>query len=211
MISVVGYGSLLSEKSARETVPNLHNFRLVTVHGYKRIFNKVGIVFLSRYGASPDALDIASCSTLPDKSVSIICSQFECSEEEYRALIEREHRFTWVSVETCELESTEFSSGLMCTTASDEWYKTQKCISSSDYENRVGRYYQGAIWRNDIFPYPRYLQFCLRSAAEQGQTVLDNFLDSSFLADGQTSLRSYLQSAPELALFLSASGSYSYK
>ena len=211
MISVVGYGSLLSEQSARETVPNLHNFRLVTVQGYKRIFNKVGIVFLSRHGASPEALDIASCSTLPDDSVSIICSQFECSEEEYRALIEREHRFDWVVVDTCSLEGSTPSSGWMCTTANDHWYRTVKCTSPSDYERRVGRYYQGAIWRNDILPYPRYLQFCLRSAAEQGPVVLDNFLDSSFLADGKTSLRSYLNDSPELAVLMSTVGGYSYK
>ncbi len=83
MISVAGYGSLLSEASARETVPGLQNFRLVKVPGYRRIFNKVGIVFISRHGADPESLQIASCSTQADPDSAIICSQFECSEADF--------------------------------------------------------------------------------------------------------------------------------
>ena len=123
MISVVGYGSLLSEWSARQTVPGLQNFRLVRVPGYRRIFNKVGIVFLSRHGADPDSLQLASCSTQPVAGCEIICSQFECSAEEFIELYEREHRFRWIEVETVPLDRAHPSDtppdtpsvGRMCT------------------------------------------------------------------------------------------------
>ncbi|MGB0205374.1 MAG: gamma-glutamylcyclotransferase family protein [Neptuniibacter sp.] len=209
MISVVGYGSLLSEQSARETVPALQNFRIVRVPGYRRIFNKVGIVFLSRHGADPASLELASCSTLPDPHSEIICSQFECTEADFRMLYEREHRFEWVDVET--IESTRLiSSGRVCTTSTDDYYRHRKCQSSQEYHERVGQHYPGKIWRSDILPFPRYLAFCLQAAQGQGTEVLNNFLDSSYIADGQTTIRKYIASHPQLQDWRSIDCGYSY-
>lgn len=191
MIPVLGYGSLLSEASARETVPGLERFRLVRVPGYRRIFNKVGVVFFSRHGACHDSLEIASCSTEPAPGCDILCAAFDCPEEEFLALYEREHRFRWVEVEAVEADGGS-SRGRICTRYSDEEYRLNKCVTDAEYHSRVGQFYQGRLWRDDILPFPRYLSFCLRAAASQGEAVLDNFLDSSFLADGQTSLRLYL-------------------
>ena len=209
MISVVGYGSLLSEASARQTVPALQNFRLVRVPGYRRIFNKVGIVFLSRHGASPDSLHLASCSTQEATGQEIICSQFECSAEDFVELYEREHRFRWTEVDTVGLDGRPYT-GRMCTGYDDLEYRLNKCITPQEYELRVGQYYRGAIWRNDILPFPRYLAFCLQSAATQGQAVLDNFLDSSFLADGITPIREYLLQSPELQDWRTFDAGYNY-
>ncbi|EAR61905.1 hypothetical protein [Neptuniibacter caesariensis] len=193
MISIIGYGSLLSESSARETVPDLCNFRLVRVPGYRRIFNKVGIVFLSRHGADPQSLQLASCATEADKTSVLICSQFECSEESFSELYEREHRFEWVDVESVDSSGVK-TVAKMCTQSTDEHYRFQKCGSEKEFYERVGRYYQGPLWRDDILPFPRYLAFCLQAAEGQGADVLDNFLDTSYLADGCTSIRRYLDS-----------------
>lgn len=209
MISVIGYGSLLSEQSARETVPELENFRLVEVPGYRRIFNKVGIVFFSRHGASEADLEIASCSTQAYDGISIVCSQFECSEKAFLGLYEREHRFRWVEVETLD-QRGERSLGRICTGFNDQDYRLNKCITDDEYQRRVGRFYSGSLWRDDILPFPRYLAFCLQAASSQGEAVLDNFLDSSYLADGITSIRSYLKSAPALADWHLMDTGYSY-
>jgi hypothetical protein len=77
------YGSLLSETSARESVKNLRNFRLVRVRQYRRIFNKVGIIFLQKYKIEKADLRIASCATRSDPDSDIICSGFECDENEF--------------------------------------------------------------------------------------------------------------------------------
>jgi hypothetical protein len=220
MISVVGYGSLLSEASARQTVPALQNFRLVRVPGYRRIFNKVGVVFLSRHGADPSSRELASCSTQLDDHCEIICSQFECSPEDFVELYEREHRFRWVEVETLRFNSlgsdssqglSTKASGRMCTGYDDMEYRLNKCITPAEYELRVGRYYTGALWRDDILPFPRYLAFCLQAASSQGDEVLDNFLDSSYLADGVTNIRTYLQQSVELQNWRSFDTGYSYR
>lgn len=214
MISVAGYGSLLSEASARETVPGLQNFRLVKVSGYRRVFNKVGIVFISRHGADADSLQIASCSTQADSESSIICSQFECSEDEFLELYEREHRFRWIEVST-ELLASATGSELpslarMCSGFSDTDYRLNKCITPAEYHRRVGQYYQGELWRTDILPFPRYLFFCLQAAATQSKEVVDNFLDTSYLADGVTTVREYVSSTPELANWQQQLASYRY-
>ncbi|WP_067981910.1 hypothetical protein [Neptuniibacter pectenicola] len=209
MKSVVGYGSLLCERSARETVPGLTHFRIVEVPGYIRIFNKVGVVFFSRHKADPSTRQIASCSTRKAEHATIICSQFECSDEEYLALYEREHRFNWVEVET--RHSIEGGArGLMCTTSTDLEYRQHKCQSEQDYHTRVGQYYDGLLWRDDIYPFPRYLAFCLQAAEGLGPDVLNNFLDTSFLADGACSIRSYLDRTPELKEWRTMDTGYHY-
>lgn len=209
MISVVGYGSLLSEASARETVPTLQNYRLVRVPGRRRIFNKVGVVFFSRHGASEQTLEIASCSTQAHPAAEIVCCQFECSEEAFAALYEREHRFQWAEVDTLD-SAGHLGRGRICCDYNDKDYRLNKCVTPSEYEQRVGRFYRGQLWRDDILPFPRYLAFCLQAAQGQGQWVLDNFLDSSFLADGVTSIREYLARSPELADWREIDAGYSY-
>ncbi|MBU2967338.1 gamma-glutamylcyclotransferase [Amphritea sp. 2_MG-2023] len=215
MMSVVGYGSLLSERSALQTVPALQNFRLVRVPGYRRIFNKVGVVFISRFGADPASLQLASCSTQAVKTGEIICSQFECSVDDFTALYEREHRFRWVEVKTSRLDGlinpAEPRVGRMCTAYNDLDYRLNKCITPQEYERRVGAFYHGPLWRDDILPFPRYLAFCLQAVASQGQAVLDNFLDSSFLADGTTSIRTYLQQSEELQDWRNVNTGYNYR
>ena len=37
-MTVAGFGSLLSERSARSTFPELSNFRLATIAGWRRVF-----------------------------------------------------------------------------------------------------------------------------------------------------------------------------
>lgn len=210
MISVVGYGSLLSEASARETVPTLENYRIVRVPGRRRIFNKVGVVFFSRHGAQEDDLAIASCSTQPDPSVDILCCQFECSEEAFVALYEREHRFLWAEVETVDMQG-QISQGRICCDYNDRDYRLNKCVTPAEYQRRVGRFYRGDLWRGDILPFPRYLAFCLQAAESQGQGVLDNFLDSSFLADGVTTVRTYLETDSRLLDWRMVDTGYTYK
>ncbi|MBY4676354.1 gamma-glutamylcyclotransferase [Marinobacterium arenosum] len=209
MISVVGYGSLLSERSARETVPGLINYRLVEVPGHRRIFNKVGVVFFSRHGASADSLEIASCSTEPSPGSAMICAQFELDEVDFAALYEREHRYRWIEVETHDRHG-HVRTGRMCTGYNDRDYRLNKCITPQEYQQRVGQYYGGALWRDDILPFPRYLAFCLQAAAENGADVLGNFLDTSFLADGITSIRQYVSQHPQLRNWREMDTGYSY-
>lgn len=207
---MVGYGSLLSETSARETVPDLMNFRLVEVPGYRRIFNKVGVVFFRKYQVAANSLEISSCSTEYAPESTMLCSQFEVSEEAFAALYEREHRFRWIEVDTIDMQGKS-GRGRMCTSFDDTEYRLNKCVTESEYEQRVGQYYRGALWRDDILPFPPYLVFCLQSAEGAGAEVLGNFMDTTFLSDGLTSIRQYLQQNPELSDWRHMDVGYHYK
>ena len=195
-VQIVGYGSLLLEESARKSVPNLTGFRLVRVPNYIRIFNKVGIVFHTRRPIAPDDLRRASCASRWREGAEIICSTFECPADEWPALFEREHRFRWIDVEFVEPDGA-IGMGRMCTEWTDEGYRATRIKDDADYFNRVGQYYQGKLWRDDILPFPEYLQLCLRAAGSHGEALIDHFLNSSYLADGVTTLESYLQTHPD--------------
>lgn len=195
MITVLGYGSLLSERSARDSIRGLQNYRLVRVPGYKRVFNKVGIYFIYAYGVSPDDTRIASCATRPDPDHDIYAVAFECSEDEFMVLFEREYKLRWVGADYIEANGTT-ARARMCAEDTDENFRLNKCIRDDDYHRRVGQHYSGKIWRDDVLPFPTYLRHCLDAAASHGAHVLDNFLDSSFLADGTTSIRTYIQQNP---------------
>ena len=47
-VSIVGFGSLLSKNSALHTSPNLRNFSVVRVRGYRRVFAHTSPIFFSR-------------------------------------------------------------------------------------------------------------------------------------------------------------------
>ncbi|MFK7800138.1 MAG: gamma-glutamylcyclotransferase [Anaerolineae bacterium] len=194
-IQIVGYGSLLLEESARKSVPSLTGFRLVRVPNYIRIFNKVGIVFHTRRNIDPADLRRASCASRLRGGAEIWCTTFECPSEEFPELFEREHRFKWVDVEFEELGGG-FGRGIMCTEWTDDEYRTHRIKDDADYFNRVGRFYQGKLWRDDILPFPEYLQLCLDAAGSHSEKLVTHFLQSSYLADGVTTLERYLQTHP---------------
>ena len=46
MLPIVGFGSLLSRKSAQYTFPDLENFRQVRLRGFRRVFGHISPGFL---------------------------------------------------------------------------------------------------------------------------------------------------------------------
>ena len=205
-ISVVGYGSLISETSARQTAPTLSNFKLGKVHGYKRIFNKAGIVFFRRGSVRSDDISVASCATRSDPRYAIGCCVFDCTEEDFTKIYEREHRFRWIEVDV-ETEDGVVK-GRMCTEYNDADYLLNKCVLPSAYFERVGQYYDKKIWRDDILPHKQYLAFCLGAVSSVSDDMKDNFLDTTFLADGETSIRTFLDDNPDYLAGVSAEHSY---
>lgn len=88
---------------------------------------------------------------------------------------------------------------LMCKESTDTAYK-KKCLS----EDPTGQSYRSstALWRPprslwgdcNILPVEKYMWFCIKAAqAIGGELVQNNFIDTSFLADRTTSIRSYIK------------------
>ena len=59
---VIGFGSLLSEKSARSTFPSLSDFKPVRVDGYRRVFTHPTAIFFERGIADKESKRMASLS-----------------------------------------------------------------------------------------------------------------------------------------------------
>ena len=74
-LTVLGLGSLLSERSSRLTLPDLTNFRLVRLHNYRRVFAHTPSVFVKRGIADFDTLEMASLSAEPCEGMSFICTR----------------------------------------------------------------------------------------------------------------------------------------
>ncbi|KAM2001650.1 hypothetical protein ACFX15_025463 [Malus domestica] len=53
-ISICGFGSLLSERSARSTFPELINFRESRLNGFRRVYAHMAPIFFERGIAKPD-------------------------------------------------------------------------------------------------------------------------------------------------------------
>ena len=204
---VAGYGSLLSEASARETVPELTGFELCRVRGYQRVFDKVAMVFFERHGASEDRRDIAALSTFEAPGAEMIGCRFEVPDAAMPALFEREHRYRWVMAETVGADGS-VRMARMTTALSDEDYRLNKCVTEAEYQRRVGRYYGGQIRRDDVLPFPTYLAHVLRAVRRAGDAAYEDFLDTTVLADGVTPLRAYL--AENAGWEAAAGDTYSY-
>lgn len=80
-VTILGFGSLLSEKSSRLTFPNLINFRQGSVPSYRRVFAHPASIFFKRGIACMDTLQISSLSAEYSPGNSFICSIFEVPSE----------------------------------------------------------------------------------------------------------------------------------
>ena len=62
MITILGFGSLLSERSSRMTFPDLVNFRLGRIPNYRRVFRQPTSLFFRHGIANLETKEMASLS-----------------------------------------------------------------------------------------------------------------------------------------------------
>ena len=80
-VTIVGFGSLLSERSAKSTFPHLQNFRLGKVNDYQRVFGHPASIFFERGIANNKTKEMSSLAAEYCPGSSFICSVFEVSNE----------------------------------------------------------------------------------------------------------------------------------
>ena len=95
LITIIGLGSLLSERSSRTTFPNLKNFRLARVTGFRRVFAHPAAIFFERGIADLDTLQMASLSAEACEGASFVCTVFEVEDEGMDRFREREEEVPW--------------------------------------------------------------------------------------------------------------------
>ncbi|MCO5574623.1 hypothetical protein L7F22_028412 [Adiantum nelumboides] len=199
-ISIGGFGSLLSEKSARYTFPDLRDFRVAKLNGFRRIFGHTAPIFFERGIANLETKEISSLSVEPCHGESILITVFEIYLSEIPAFMEREHEFRFLMVFP-EYQDKALASqpAVVCARYSDEEYFDHRCKGSKDeFFKRYGRFGIERVWRDDIFPCRLYLRHCVLAAQNLGTDVLYNFLDHTYLGDRITTIRQYLEIHPQI-------------
>ncbi|XP_052208030.1 uncharacterized protein LOC127811877 isoform X4 [Diospyros lotus] len=189
--------SLLLERSARSTFPDLINFRLAKLNGFRRIFAHAAPIFFERGIANPDTKEISSLSVEPCDGEPLVVTVFEIQKSGIPSFIEREHEFRFLAVLPETLDGKLYiSPAVLCTRFSDEEYFQIRCKGSQEiFFQRYGRYNIHKIWRDDILPCRVYLRHCVLAAKNLGDAAYNNFLDHTFLGDRETTIREYLAAA----------------
>ncbi|XP_031742775.1 uncharacterized protein LOC101211120 isoform X2 [Cucumis sativus] len=178
-ISVSGFGSLLSVRSARGTFPELINFRVARLNGFRRFFGHVAPIFFERGIAKPETKEISSLCSEPCEEENIIITVFEIKKSEIPAFIQREIEFRFLAV--------------LCSRFTDEEFFQVRCKGNKDILfHHYGRHNIDKIWRDDILPCRVYLRHCVLAAKNLGEIAYNNFLDHTFLGDRRTTVREYL-------------------
>jgi hypothetical protein len=190
-VTIVGYGSLLSPTSARLTFPQLREFRLVRLHGFRRVFGHPNTFLLRSRHVARDDLRCSSLSIEPCPGASLVAAAFtvDMSECQWRAFCEREEEY-----KIARLPLHAASSRTQVDTPVGEGIA---CIHSTDAELAPGLLEDLALptlwhWAPDsgLRPATVYLRHCLLAARAMG--CEDSFLDETWLVDRKTSLREYI-------------------
>ena len=185
-LTILGYASLMDEVSARTTSPSASEFRLVTIPNYCRIFNLVSVINIERGLAAPPHL--CTCTARRREGAAISGCAFSIAESDFEALAARETRLRLELVRTGDTEPA-----LMWAESSHDHFVRQRCGDADAYDAAVGRFYAGELYREDALPVPSYVLRRLRAQRAAAPAALQNFLDASYLGDGATPLRSWLE------------------
>ncbi|CAH9136754.1 unnamed protein product [Cuscuta epithymum] len=194
LVSICGFGSLLSERSARSTFPGLISFRVAKLSGFRRVFAHVAPIFFERGIAKPETKEISSLSVEPCEGETLIISAFEIPKSEIPAFIEREHEFRFLAVIPETLNGLYYTNyAVLCARYTDEEYFKERCKGDREtLFERYGQYNIDRIWRDDILPCRAYLRHCVLAAENLGEVASNNFMDHTYLGDRKTTIRDYL-------------------
>lgn len=140
LITVAGFGSLLSVASARSTFPALHNFRQGRIRGYRRVFAHTCTVFFARGIARPETGEISSLSAEPagpDDFLTVSLFEIDGGGDAVRAFVEREHEFRFMSVDALGMDAAPTGRrAVLCARFSDEEYRTKRCADDAEFHRR---------------------------------------------------------------------------
>jgi len=196
LLTIAGFGSLLSEKSARSTFPSLQNFRQGMVRGYRRIFAHTASVFFVRKIARPETGEISSlsCEECPGEEIIVTLFEIHSTPESRRAYVEREHEFRFLAVQCDDLHGNPCPTlAVLCATWNDKAYREARC-PEEEFQQRYGQYGIEQVWRDDVLPCRAYLRHCILASKNLSPEAHASFMDHTYLADRKTTIRVYMDS-----------------
>ncbi|KAF6259418.1 hypothetical protein COO60DRAFT_1008858 [Scenedesmus sp. NREL 46B-D3] len=201
LMTVAGFGSLLSERSARTTFPDLQDFRPGRLRGFRRVFAHTADIFFARGIAKPATGEISSLSCEPHAGSELVVSLFEVpfNTASIAAFIAREHEFRLLAVQPYTLDGHMLTERLavLCGANTDAHYKATRC-PPDEWARRWCVHGIDRVWRDDILPCRVYLRHCVLAAEGFCPEAYDSFLDATYLSDRLTTVRQYLEAHPDI-------------
>lgn len=226
-ITILGFGSLLSEQSSRRSFPDLENFREVRVKGYRRTFQHPAFIFFERGIAEKSSSECSSLSAHrlenDQARLGFVCVAFEVKPMWKSEWLKREEEFEFHLVPFWEqqMQGTDFDgipptgTGIMCCSSCNDDVFIQRW-GEEKYIEKLSLYQLRGIWglelNREIKPCSVYLRHCVLAAQKRSTVCLESFLDETFLVDMKTTIREYLSLNPwvmDLAPPESLAGRYS--
>lgn len=212
-LTILGIGSLLSERSARTTFPDLQNFRLGRLPNYLRVFAHPADIFFQRGIADLATKQMSSLSVEPREGAECIVTVFEVPNKDMmedgipsQAFLEREAEFDIVLSPFFELDespprfTTEPKEGIVCKRSTDEAFIQR--WGREHFQEAYGKHGIDTIWGwpkdSGLRPCAVYLRHCYLAARRMGVECLRSFLDDTYLVDRKTTVRQYLEQYPEV-------------
>uniref|UniRef100_A0A0E0L1H4 Uncharacterized protein n=1 Tax=Oryza punctata TaxID=4537 RepID=A0A0E0L1H4_ORYPU len=183
-VSVVGFGSLLSERSARSTFRELEGFRVAALRGFRRVFAHSAPIFFERGIAIETTKEFSSLSVEPCEGELIVVTVFEIKEDEVPAFIEREHEFRFLAVVPEGLDGVPYANpAVVCARYSDE-----------EYFQEARKYMINVMDDTTLIEYGEMIFYpvVVLAAKNLGEPAYINFLDHTYLGDRTTTIREYL-------------------
>ncbi|ETV95766.1 hypothetical protein H310_10831 [Aphanomyces invadans] len=172
LATIIGYGSLLSETSARSTFGHhVKNFRFGRVHNYRRVFAHPASIFFQRGIANYDTQEFASLSAEPSIGSSFTVSAFEIPTSQLPDFYDREEEFSIESISFHDTKGGAVSTGLMCCRWSDAAYIATR--GQDTFDRRYKAYGLDTIWgynaSSGILPCRVYLRHCILAVQKLGE------------------------------------------
>ena len=138
MVTVFGYGSLMTYQSVLKTMPNAIYHRRGTLLDHQRIFSLVSVTEIRNKTANFDTGEIAALGVRPSHGSRVEGVLFDIPRDEISEFEEREHRYIVKQLPvTCDQDSCK--SAYVATAQTDKQYR--QTMSADEYQERVGQYY----------------------------------------------------------------------
>ena len=209
-ITILGLGSLLSERSSRMTFPNLQHFRLGRVPNYRRVFGHPASIFFQRGIANKETLEFSSLSAeyVEEGYPGFVCTIYEVPNVDMmesglpsQAYLEREEEFDIIAVPYVDLTTNETrQGGILCARSTDTAYVERWGLER--FEQHYRKFGVDTIWdwsySSGLRPCAPYLRHCALAAQKLGSVCYDSFLDETYLVDRSTTVRSYIEANPQV-------------
>lgn len=201
--TILGYGSLLSEASARVTFPDLSNFRLVRLRGMRRVFSSPHLFLVSEDLVGTKAslrLASLSCELCDDMSVGLVAAAFDVNldDEQREAFVKREPEYNITTAPYYDIQGDKddpIGTGVVCLACENDDDLPSSLDESRNLLPALGN---RAVWMWDkdsgLLPADMYLRHCLLAVKKAGEQAEQSFLDETYLVDRKTTLRKYLAS-----------------